>query len=158
MTHALEALEFDPNAVAQAFFDGSRTTLMTDRTNWQLGDYVIKSPDEIWCIEKGNIARKEGRLYTFVGGVAYSLALNDEVERGTVTPESVRTICDELERIVCISLHKKGTKAGTIEHKRVQAERMINTKIAERKRKGGWVHFLNDLASPPGNYRPGSFV
>ena len=158
MTNSPAISEFEATAVAQALFDGSKADLLNDEANWQFGDYVITSPDEAWHVEKDGLARKEERLSRFVGGVAYALAVDGEIEPDTATPKSVSIVCAELERIACISLHKDGVVAGTAEYKRVQAERALNSARAERKEKGEWVYFLEDLAAPSGNYRRNSFV
>jgi hypothetical protein len=157
MVGLAELIEFDATLVAQEFFDGSKPPGLGD--GWQAGDYRVTAPNEIWYVEAGeHYARKESRLSTFVGGVAYALAVSGEVAPDTVTPETVAAVSHELERVACINLHREGEEAGTTEYERVQASQESYRKRQERITSGKEKVFLSIFDHAPTDYRKTSFV
>ncbi|HSX44471.1 MAG TPA: hypothetical protein VLE69_04245 [Candidatus Saccharimonadales bacterium] len=152
-----ELTEFDAASVAQAIFDGSKPDLLNRGANWQFGDYVIKSPNEIWHLESDGLACKEDRLSRFVGGVAYALAVSGEVAPETVTSATVSAVCDELERVICINLHKDGEVAGAAEYARVQSSRRGYRERQKRIKSGEEKQFLSMFDYDPIDYQRTSF-
>ena len=157
MAGSTELIEFDVALVAQEFFDGSKPLSPGD--DRRAGDYKITSPNAVWVVEADELcAHKEERLPRFVGGVAYALAVSGEVASETVTPETVSAVCDELERLACINLHREGKVAGAAEYERVSASRKAYIDRQIRIASGKEKVFLSIFDHGPTDYRKTSFV